>query len=277
MNNLTSTLEPILDGLARHRRFLIVIYLLMLGFYGLFVAALGAEELERPLGALQYLIPNKENLVAGEPLYVAIFLAGLLLIQGLFLWGGGKLSVDGIPSGRWRLVVPVAITATLLAALLAGLIVTGLEMMDRFEGEGSVRESSEFFSAFLEYFVYDYGAFMILVPVWILWFVIGMYMLRRSDGGTALSRLTGVVLAGSWIEFLVALPVDIAVRQRAEDCPCAVGSWFALFIAIPIFLFAFGPGIVLLYLRELRLAKTHPTRAWFILLQKTRKRADYRS
>ncbi len=71
-----------------------------------------------------------------------------------------------------------------------------------------------------------------LIGSWIAWFVIITLLRGQGDHARTLARPLSVLLAGSWIEFGVALPVELA--KRDEDCPCAVGSWIALVTVIPI-------------------------------------------
>ena len=110
----------------------------------------------------------------------------------------------------------------------------------------------------------------ILIGSWIAWFVIIILSRGQGDHARTLSRPLSVLLAGSWIEFGVALPVELA--KRDEECPCVVGSWIALVIVIPIIIWAFGPALYLLYLREKRLDEESPGRARRILARKSSRR-----
>ena len=57
------------------------------------------------------------------------------------------------------------------------------------------------------------------------------------------------LIAGSVLEVMVAVPVHVwAARQR--DCYCCRGSYTTLVIAGTVLIWAFGPGIILLYMRE---------------------------
>ena len=153
---------------------------------------------------------------------------------------------------------------------------TVLEIFDRADSEGSTREAGTF-DFDIESFFSDNDYIMFgLILVWLVWVVLTAIIYRRHDHESVLRRLTSCLLAGSWIEFLVALPVDIAIRQRADSCPCDTGSWAALMVSIPIMMFAFGPAMFLLYLREVELGRDSPRRATRILLHKSRKLGDVR-
>jgi hypothetical protein len=110
-----------------------------------------------------------------------------------------------------------------------------------------------------------------MIGVWVIWLIIGFIAFRGLDRMTALSRLVKILLAGSWIEFCVALPVDIAIRRRAADCPCATGSRLALVTCIPVLFWVIGPGLFLLYLRELLISRAKPLRTLRILGRRSRR------
>jgi len=61
--------------------------------------------------------------------------------------------------------------------------------------------------------------------------------------------LIRALVAGSVLETVVAIPVHIwATRQHG--CYCERGTYTTLVLSGTLLLWAFGPGIVLLYLRE---------------------------
>ena len=59
------------------------------------------------------------------------------------------------------------------------------------------------------------------------------------------------LVAGSILETIIAVPVHIwATRQR--ECYCCRGTYTTLVLAATVLIWAFGPGIILLYMREKR-------------------------
>lgn len=261
-------LSPLLDALGRHRATLVAVYLALFGLYLLsvqvFLAFAGTE-------GLRILIPGQEPWAGGDEgnlLVTCAVLVVFLTCQALFLWGGGKVTLAKKPAGIWRLLVPVALGTGMLMAVGYSFLLAVLEMFDRLNSQGSLR--GPLLSLLSLRDVFRSGLAPTLMASWVVWLIVGLLLLRNLDRNGALARLTVALLAGSWIEFLVALPVDIAIRQRAEQCPCSTGSWIALSVSVPVFLFAFGPGVYLLYLRELRLGRTQPHRLRRILLRKTR-------
>jgi hypothetical protein len=57
------------------------------------------------------------------------------------------------------------------------------------------------------------------------------------------------LIGGSILELFVSIPILVA---QEDDCYCAKGSYAGLVFGITVLLWAFGPGVYLLYLREKR-------------------------
>ena len=58
------------------------------------------------------------------------------------------------------------------------------------------------------------------------------------------------LIAGSILEVFIAVPVHVWAVNRQQDCYCCRGTYTTLVLAGTMLLWAFGPGIVLLYWRE---------------------------
>lgn len=93
---------------------------------------------------------------------------------------------------------------------------------------------------------------------WLLWLPILFIFARRAGPRRFHERLVVVLLAGTVLETLVIVPIDVMVRRRT-DCYCATGTFFALCISIWAWLWLTGPGIVLAITAKRRrlLAETH--------------------
>lgn len=59
-----------------------------------------------------------------------------------------------------------------------------------------------------------------------------------------LGRMVAWLLAGTALELLVILPIDVMVRRKT-DCYCAVGTFFSLCIAAAAGLWLAGPGVAI--------------------------------
>lgn len=131
------------------------------------------------------------------------------------------------------------IAAGMIAMLLTtGLIALLLELLNWWEpvveGEGNWAR------------VAIWGAMLIM---WGIWTWIFFVYWKQGDRYTQLGKMIRGLLAGTAIETIVAVPVHIwAARQR--DCYCCRGSYTTLILAGTVLIWVFGPGIVLLYMRE---------------------------
>ncbi|MFC1766555.1 hypothetical protein ACFL6U_31310 [Planctomycetota bacterium] len=83
--------------------------------------------------------------------------------------------------------------------------------------------------------------------VWSLWFVLFYVYTRRLEHSTWTSRIIRGLVAGSILELFVATAV---YATREDDCYCARGSYAGIIFGVTVLLWAFGPGVFLLFLRE---------------------------
>jgi hypothetical protein len=162
------------------------------------------------------------------------FVGVLLLTQWLFLRPRRGWTVRLAESGRplGLAAFGAAFAATLLTA---GLVATLLEIPDWWTGlfeEGGM------------------GPVLLgVLGLWLLWTLVFYAYWRAGDEYTRLTRILRALVGGSFLELLVATPVHIACHER-DDCYCARGSYTGLVFGGTVLVWAFGPGIVLLYLRE---------------------------
>lgn len=89
----------------------------------------------------------------------------------------------------------------------------------------------------------------LLIPVvlWCIWSVI--FWVYRSRGGyyTWTGRVIRGLIAGSVLELFVAVPI---YATRKDMCYCERGSYAGLIFGTTILLWAFGPGVFLLFIKE---------------------------
>ena len=62
-------------------------------------------------------------------------------------------------------------------------------------------------------------------------------------------RIIRGLIAGSILELFVSIPIFVT---RQDDCYCARSSYTGLVFGATALLWAFGPGVLLLFLREKR-------------------------
>jgi len=97
-----------------------------------------------------------------------------------------------------------------------------------------------------------------MIIVWAIWALLLFRYWRDGDCYTQLSKIVRALIAGSVVEAIVAAPVQ-AFASRQNDCYCERGSYTTLVCSGVVLFWAFGPGIVLLFLREhYRRAKLFP-------------------
>lgn len=89
----------------------------------------------------------------------------------------------------------------------------------------------------------------ILIPWGVWFFVFAAFWIGTWD--KRFGRMYRLLLAGTWIELLVTIPVDIAVRRRT-NCYCEEGTFFGMTIGLTMAFWTFGPGVVLLFFRMKR-------------------------
>ena len=93
------------------------------------------------------------------------------------------------------------------------------------------------------------GALLVLLLAWAFWAWVFFVYWRWGDRYTQLGKIIRGLVAGSLLEIFVAVPVHVwAARQR--ECYCCRGTYTTLVLAGAVLLWAFGPGIILLYKRE---------------------------
>jgi len=91
--------------------------------------------------------------------------------------------------------------------------------------------------------------FFFLIPLilWCFWGVIFCIYWRKSNYNTWIGRVVRGLIVGSVMEFFVAIPIFVKSR---ENCYCARGSYAGLVFGGTVLLWAFGPGVFILFLKE---------------------------
>jgi len=168
----------------------------------------------------------------GDRVPLVFALSIMLVAQLLFIFGAGTKDLCK-PIRRRRLWLPVTVAAAMLAVLAgAGLLATS-ELLD------------------IDDDWLEYGFFPLVGLNWIVWGVLLFIYTRHVTRFRAIQRMVGVALAGSLLELLSTIPSHIIVSRRPG---CLVGLCTMAGIAggVYVMFWAFGPGIVLLFLWERR-------------------------
>jgi len=167
----------------------------------------------------------------GKLLWTLLVLAITVVSQVIFVLVPGTTNLSR-PIRRGKLVVPVIIASLMMTVLIGAIIISIVGLLD-VQGE--------------DWFVYLF--WIVIGLTWIVWGI--FFFIRYKDTGCykTLKKLISTIIAGSLIELLIAIPSHLIVTRR--------GGWFVDLLTacgvtggIAVMLWAFGPGIILLFLYE---------------------------
>lgn len=194
----------------------------------------------RPMGILGTVLAINPVVSTNMLLYafnVILVIGIVLLLQWAFLKPSKNWKVRLTTEGR-PLKSSVFAASVMAMLLTTGLVSLLLEFPDWWEG---IMEADEFLIL-----ASIYGTMFI---IWAIWAWIFFIYWKQGDRYTQLGKMIRGLVAGSILEIMVAVPVHIwAVRQR--ECYCCRGTYTTLVLAGTVLIWAFGPGIILLYMRE---------------------------
>jgi hypothetical protein len=85
-------------------------------------------------------------------------------------------------------------------------------------------------------------------------------MTRNNETPDAAARLTRVLLRGSILELLIAIPSHIVVRNR-DVCCAPIGSFWGITTGLSVMLLCYGPGVFFLFVERARRKQPKPPEA----------------
>jgi hypothetical protein len=203
---------------------------------------------------------NSDNLpgfmqmsVAGTPVYffagdnagsarLWLFLGLLLVTQWAFLrpMRGGPKGGTGTGRTQWAAIISVAFMTMLLSA---GFLAVLLELPNWWvgltmgaDGKGNAPGSA--------------GILVAMLGLWLAWAWLFYVYWKQGDYLTNAGRVIGWLIRGSCLELLMAIPAHAWAYRRQGDCYCALGTYTGLVFGFGVLFWAFGPGLMLLFLRE---------------------------
>jgi len=179
-----------------------------------------------------------------EKLFLTIFMFVVTVIaQTVFIFGAGTANLC-TPIRKRRLVIPIIIAAVMMAVLVAGIT---LALGDLFWGDVRVEEPGD-----EDWFVYDFWTIVALS--WLAWAVIFFIWGVKTERYRTVRNFISTMLAGSLISLFISIPSHIIVSKR-PGCLVGLGTFLGITSGIFVMLWAFGPGVILLFLREKRKAE----------------------
>jgi hypothetical protein len=170
---------------------------------------------------------------------------------------------------RRKVIVPVVVSAFFAAQLLfAGMFCLlflqyGDHAPDKILfwtnwglGEETGETIQEAATGFFGVTISDYdrtvlGGASLVLTLWGIWALVFYRFSRNAPPEALVRRLMRWLLAGSILEFLVAVPSHIVVRGRG-DCCAPVGTFWGIACGIAVMLLAFGPGVFFLFVERFR-------------------------
>ncbi len=88
-----------------------------------------------------------------------------------------------------------------------------------------------------------------MLLLWAGWCIVFFIYFRQGDFLARAEVVVRTLIRGSCLELLIAIPTHALVYRRSE-CYCERGSYTGVVFGFAALLWAFGPGLMLLYLRE---------------------------
>jgi len=160
-----------------------------------------------------------------------VFLAVLILSQIILL------KVPVAVAGRNKvtrrsLLWPIIVTAIMAGGLIIGVLVSLIETFT--QASLVLMENPGIFLA-------------IGGMTWALWTIVFYLVSRDQDARTVISRQFRLLLAGSILELLIAVPTHIVARTR-DYCCAGFMTFVGIALGIAIMLMSFGPGVFFLFL-----------------------------
>jgi hypothetical protein len=150
------------------------------------------------------------------------------------------------PVHRRHLFFPILLTGFLTGALLLAMACTLMEFL--FElNRNSIIVPFMFFSSTA-----------IALLIWIGWTILFYQMSRRDKPETIILKQCRLLLKGSILELLIAVPTHIIVRSR-DYCCAGMMTFLGIAVGVPVMLFSFGPSIYFLFVDRWHSLRPQPS------------------
>jgi len=135
------------------------------------------------------------------------------------------------PVRRRSIWLPVIVSGLLGGALVFG---AGIALYEFFRISGDAVEWALVLGA---------------VCVWAGWSIVFMLIVGSNGPGTIGMKLHRLLIAGSALELLIAVPAHVVVRRRNECC-AGIETGIGICIGVGVMFISFGPSVLVLYHRR---------------------------
>jgi hypothetical protein len=169
-------------------------------------------------------------------MHLVLFLGLLLLTQWMFLRPrrGWSLRLSESARPMRTAVLGAAIMAMMLSLAWVATLLESIGLWDdALDGD--------------RWLAFPIGAWI----VWLLWAAVFYVYWRKGTRFEQLRKMAKGLIVGSVLELFVATGVFLWNKED-DDCWCARGSYTGLVFGATVMIWAFGPGLVFLFLREAR-------------------------
>lgn len=147
------------------------------------------------------------------------------------------------PTTRRSLLWPIAVSGLMMGGFVIGAICAVAELL---------RRDHAFNSPWLGWSAIGAGALM-----WVGWTIVFYRMSHSSEAQDVVSRQCRLLLRGSFLELLIAVPTHIVARSR-DYCCAGAYTFIGIALGLAVMLLSFGPGVFLLFVD--RWKQRHPQR-----------------
>jgi hypothetical protein len=217
-----------------------------------------------PIPTLQYeAAADPASLRGPRPWWVyGIVALYLLLLAALLTFPGWSSWLSGDPS----MIAPAAVTVGSMVACGLALMILPVRAMRR----RTVRRRTIWVPIILSGFLagtlvfgaslalYEYfklsndiswGLIAAGASTWCFWSVVFTLIALRRGPASIGMKLHRMLIAGSALELLIAVPTHVVVRRR-PDCCAGIGTGIGLCLGIGVMFVSLGPSVLLLYHRR---------------------------
>lgn len=159
-----------------------------------------------------------------------LWLGVMVLSQAALLLVRADASVER-PASRRSLLLPVVTGGLMVGALVTGALYCCWEFVFQDKGPGA--------------WIW-WAAVFVGVVVWGVWALVFFRASRDLSPESVITRQCRLLLQGSILELLIAVPTHIVARYR-NYCCAGVMTFIGLTCGVSVMLFSFGPAVFFLY------------------------------
>lgn len=197
-------------------------------------------------GVSYFLIEKGEaNFRATDYLSFGLVVAAIMFLCQFVLFDLKVEVVEKRPVAK-RKITPTAIFIALLMAFITYFLFFTVLFVAFGEGKENPLGTVEWLFGFLLIFVF--------IASWIFWSYIFLNMGRKQEPAPFIKNSMNMLIKGSVLELLVAIPSHIIMRNR-DDCCAPIFSYMGIITGASVLLFAFGPGIIFLFYHRMQAKK----------------------